>query len=191
MGPHRLVQPAGAEGPSTSRRRSPDCRLEDGSAWVGLHGPSTDGRSPTCSRSSASSAESRGAPSLPDGELVHESPWLNLYLYPRELDYPRSRPALPRPGTTLSRASARPTPPGPIPSPLAGGRRGAHLRQPRLPRLRRRAVDATARGDARAGRHTATSSPRDPSTKATSSRTTCRARSSSRRRGSCSQRSTW
>jgi MGT family glycosyltransferase len=34
----------------------------------------------------------RGAPPLPDGEMIHESPWLNLYLYPRELDYPRSRP---------------------------------------------------------------------------------------------------
>jgi MGT family glycosyltransferase len=34
----------------------------------------------------------RGAPQLPDGELIHTSPWLNLYLYPRELDYPRSRP---------------------------------------------------------------------------------------------------
>jgi MGT family glycosyltransferase len=36
--------------------------------------------------------QSRGAPPLPEGELIHESPWLNLYLYPRELDYPRSRP---------------------------------------------------------------------------------------------------
>jgi len=34
----------------------------------------------------------RGAPPLPDGEMIHESPWLNLYLYPREVDYPRSRP---------------------------------------------------------------------------------------------------
>jgi MGT family glycosyltransferase len=32
----------------------------------------------------------RGAPPLPDGEMIHESPWLNLYLYPREVDYPRS-----------------------------------------------------------------------------------------------------
>ncbi len=31
----------------------------------------------------------RGAPPLPDGEMIHESPWLNLYLYPREVDYPR------------------------------------------------------------------------------------------------------
>jgi MGT family glycosyltransferase len=32
----------------------------------------------------------RGAPPLPDGEMIHESPWLNLYLFPREVDYPRS-----------------------------------------------------------------------------------------------------
>jgi MGT family glycosyltransferase len=32
----------------------------------------------------------RGAPPLPDLELMDTSPWLNLYLYPRELDYPRS-----------------------------------------------------------------------------------------------------
>jgi MGT family glycosyltransferase len=34
----------------------------------------------------------RGAPPLPDGEMIHESPWLNLYLYPHEVDYPRSAP---------------------------------------------------------------------------------------------------
>ncbi|HEY0416935.1 MAG TPA: glycosyltransferase [Gaiellaceae bacterium] len=34
----------------------------------------------------------RGAPPLPGLELIHESPWLNLTLYPQELDYPRSRP---------------------------------------------------------------------------------------------------
>jgi MGT family glycosyltransferase len=35
----------------------------------------------------------RGAPPLPGrSELVHESPWLNLYLYPDELDYERARP---------------------------------------------------------------------------------------------------
>jgi MGT family glycosyltransferase len=32
-----------------------------------------------------------GAPPLPGLEFIHESPWLNLYLYPSELDYPRSR----------------------------------------------------------------------------------------------------
>jgi MGT family glycosyltransferase len=37
----------------------------------------------------------RGAPPLPELEMIHESPWLNLTIYPAELDYPRSRP-LPR-----------------------------------------------------------------------------------------------
>jgi MGT family glycosyltransferase len=34
----------------------------------------------------------RGAPPLPELEFIHESPWLNLTIYPDELDYPRSRP---------------------------------------------------------------------------------------------------
>jgi MGT family glycosyltransferase len=34
----------------------------------------------------------RGAPPLPEGEMIHASDWLNLYLYPREVDYPRSVP---------------------------------------------------------------------------------------------------
>jgi MGT family glycosyltransferase len=34
----------------------------------------------------------RGAPSLPEGEFIHESPFLSLYLYPPEADYERSRP---------------------------------------------------------------------------------------------------
>jgi MGT family glycosyltransferase len=32
----------------------------------------------------------RGAPPLPELEMIHESPWLNLMIYPAELDYPRS-----------------------------------------------------------------------------------------------------
>jgi MGT family glycosyltransferase len=34
----------------------------------------------------------RGAPPLPAGGFIHASPWLNLYVYPAEIDYPRSRP---------------------------------------------------------------------------------------------------
>jgi MGT family glycosyltransferase len=33
----------------------------------------------------------RGAPALPELEFIHESPWLNLYLYPAEVDYPREK----------------------------------------------------------------------------------------------------
>jgi MGT family glycosyltransferase len=35
--------------------------------------------------------EERGAPPLPELEFIHESPFLNLYLYPAEADYRRSQ----------------------------------------------------------------------------------------------------
>jgi MGT family glycosyltransferase len=34
----------------------------------------------------------QGATGLPDLEFIHESPWLNLYLYPEEVDYVRESP---------------------------------------------------------------------------------------------------
>jgi MGT family glycosyltransferase len=34
----------------------------------------------------------RGAPPLPELELVHTSPWLNLWIYPSEVDYARAAP---------------------------------------------------------------------------------------------------
>jgi UDP:flavonoid glycosyltransferase YjiC (YdhE family) len=40
--------------------------------------------------------EERGAPPLPELELIHESPFLDLYLYPAELDYERSQPLGPQ-----------------------------------------------------------------------------------------------
>ncbi|MFN8185868.1 MAG: glycosyltransferase [Gaiellales bacterium] len=36
-----------------------------------------------------------GAPGLPALEFMHESPYLNLYVYPEEIDYPRSTPLAP------------------------------------------------------------------------------------------------
>jgi UDP:flavonoid glycosyltransferase YjiC (YdhE family) len=38
----------------------------------------------------AAEARDACAPALPDGDFMVESPWLNLWLYPAELDYPRS-----------------------------------------------------------------------------------------------------
>ncbi|MFL5827016.1 MAG: glycosyltransferase [Thermoleophilaceae bacterium] len=37
-------------------------------------------------------AQEQGAPALPGIDFIHESPDLDLYLYPAEADYPRSRP---------------------------------------------------------------------------------------------------
>ncbi len=34
----------------------------------------------------------RGAPPLAEGEMIHTSDWLNLYIYPGEVDYQRSAP---------------------------------------------------------------------------------------------------
>jgi len=48
----------------------------------------------------------RGAPPLPDVEFIHESPFLNLYLYPVDTDYERSRrlePAWQRLGSCVRR----------------------------------------------------------------------------------------
>ncbi len=51
----------------------------------------------------------RGAPPLPDLELMHTSPFLNLWIYPQEVDYARARGRWGTAGTTSSRACAPPT----------------------------------------------------------------------------------
>jgi MGT family glycosyltransferase len=58
-----------------------------------------------------------GAPPLPAGEFIHESPFLNLYLYPPDLDYERSRPLGPawhRLGSCVRRSDLLP---GHVPGP--------------------------------------------------------------------------
>ena len=52
--------------------------------WARTHGEMHAAFSALC--------EQRGAPPLPAIEFMHESPWLNLTLYPGEADYPRARP---------------------------------------------------------------------------------------------------
>jgi MGT family glycosyltransferase len=64
-----------------------------------------------------------GAQPLPPGDFMHESPWLNLYVYPAEIDYPRSTPPAPtwhRLDTCVRRADA-----GFEPPPELAGHHGA------------------------------------------------------------------
>jgi MGT family glycosyltransferase len=64
--------------------------------------------------------QERGTPPLPARDFIHESPLLNLYLYPDEIDYPRSRPLGER--WHNLQASVRATDPDwQVPEPLAGG----------------------------------------------------------------------
>ena len=93
----------------------------------------------------------RGAPPLPAMDMIHESPWLNLYLYPRELDYPR--------GVTLGRtwhnlAHVRTQHRRSVDAARGPRRPPPRLSQPRVAGLGRRGADAAAGGAA--GRHAAT-----------------------------------
>jgi MGT family glycosyltransferase len=69
--------------PAGDRTGWDDFRTEYARATADLHG-----------EFSAFCAE-RGAPSLPAAEFIHESDWLNLYLYPAEADYVRGTPLAP------------------------------------------------------------------------------------------------
>lgn len=46
-------------------------------------------------RSFSAFCSERGASALPPGEFIQESPYLNMYLYPQEVDYARSTPLAP------------------------------------------------------------------------------------------------
>jgi MGT family glycosyltransferase len=63
--------------------------------------------------------QERGAPPLPADDFIHQSPWLNLYLYPEEIDYQRARPLGPH--WHNLQASVRATDPAwDVPEGLAG-----------------------------------------------------------------------
>jgi MGT family glycosyltransferase len=62
----------------------------------------------------------RGAPPLPADDFIHQSPWLNLYVYPQEIDYRRALPLGPH--WHNLQASVRATDPAwDVPEALAGG----------------------------------------------------------------------
>src|SRR5437899_3425415 len=64
-----------------------------------------------------------GAPRLPEGEFIWESPFLNLYLYPVEADYARSRPLAPT-WHRLDSCVRATDAPFEMPDALRGGERG-------------------------------------------------------------------
>jgi MGT family glycosyltransferase len=68
--------------PTFSGYTAPDADFE--ARYRELHGP--------LQREFSAFFVERGAPPLPGIEFIHESPFLNLYLYPADADYERSRP---------------------------------------------------------------------------------------------------
>ena len=119
-------------------------------------------------------------------DFIAESPWLNLYLYPAEVDYARERAA------RADLASARFVRPRGrhdvgAPGPPARARRRADLPLAGQPRLGRRRADAAPGrppGDHRAPGHRlrrARSPTRSPSTTTRPGRASCRSRRSCRR----------
>jgi len=65
--------------------------LDDSSGWVAFRDEYAAQVGPLQADFSDFCVE-RGAPPLPPPEFIHESPWLNMTIYPAELEYPRSRP---------------------------------------------------------------------------------------------------
>ena len=63
----------------------------DGPSGMSSGPPTADTRR-TSTTTSASGARSAARRALPRYDFIHESPWLNLYLYPEAIDYPRARP---------------------------------------------------------------------------------------------------
>ena len=106
MGADRLVQPARGAG---SGRPAAVLRLPGRRPLAGGTRSGRSGAHPGELHAAFNAlCREHGAPALPEIEFMHESPFLNITLYPEEVDYPRARRSAP-PGTTSSRACARPT----------------------------------------------------------------------------------
>jgi MGT family glycosyltransferase len=67
---------------------------DDGAGWEPFRAEFTRSIAELHASFSAFCTE-RGAPPLPASELIHESAFLNIYLYPQEIDYGRSHPLAP------------------------------------------------------------------------------------------------
>ena len=108
LGPDRVLQPAGGHRPRAPAHVLRACRSRI--APTGRRsGPSTRRQVGDLQASFSEFCVERGAPPLPAMDMIHESPWLNLYLYPQELDYPRGVDAGPHLAQPRTRACAPPT----------------------------------------------------------------------------------
>ena len=145
LGPDRLLQPGRGEGPRACRRRSPATRSPTAVAGTQFRAEYARVIRPLYESFNEFCRE-RGAPPLPPLELMHDSPDLDLWLYPgggrlRALRTARRDLAQPRIVRSRDRRALA-DPRG------ARGRRArgaaARLPQPRLARLRRRRADAQA-----------------------------------------------
>ena len=86
VGARRVLQPGRDQGPQHRRRRSPATRRTTAAHWDAYWAEYAAAHAELHASFSAFCVE-RGAPALPAGEFMHESDWLNLYLYPEAVDY--------------------------------------------------------------------------------------------------------
>ena len=93
MGADRVVQPARAEGPGATSRVL-GYPADDRSGWDEFRAEHRRTHLPMW-EDFDEFVRTRGAPGLPELEFIHESPYLNLYVYPAEVDYARSVPLAP------------------------------------------------------------------------------------------------
>ena len=109
VGADRLLQPARASRPGDPAAVLGPARRVIDADWAEFHAEYAAQIGELQAGFSAFCVE-RGASPLPMPEMIHESPWLNLMLYPAELDYRRRR-ALPPTWHNLE-TSVRATDPG-------------------------------------------------------------------------------
>ena len=163
-----------------SRRCSPATRPPTGA--VGTR----SGRVPPRDRRSARGVlgvlRRGGRAAAARGEFIHESAWLNLYVYPAEADYARSAPLAPS-GTASTPVSARATRRSSCRTRSPGDGALVYLSLGSLGsadvELMKRLVDVSP------GRRTGSSSRRARSTPSSTCTETCGARSSCHSRRSC------
>ena len=103
MGEDRVLQSARAQGPRAASPYS-GLGMDEREAWEDFRAEYQRTHADTQAEFSDWCRE-QGTDPLPELDFIHESPHLNLYVYPEEADYPRSAPS-PPPSTGSTRPCA-------------------------------------------------------------------------------------